>query len=158
VHLRGGDVAGAAACGAAGHGQLSKAQTIERAPEPRKTALLMATRLINPARRASNRERLAVLPQMEKAARTLARASKILVEELDRVAEHDANLDVTAALITAQGRVELAQMWGGGMLASVDGLRFVVPVKSINTGTSPKYYGYKPGPAGIRPEPAMSRS
>ncbi|GAA3517806.1 hypothetical protein FHR32_007197 [Streptosporangium album] len=50
-----------------------------------------------------------------------------------------------AALITAQGRIELAQRWGGGMLASVDGLRFVVPVKSINTGPSPKYYGYKRG-------------
>lgn len=50
-----------------------------------------------------------------------------------------------AALITAQSRIELAQMWGGGLLASVDGLRFVVPVKSINTGPSPKYYGYKRG-------------
>ncbi len=50
-----------------------------------------------------------------------------------------------AALIGAQSRIELAQMWGGGLLASVDGLRFVVPVKSINTGPSPKYYGYKRG-------------
>jgi TnpA family transposase len=50
-----------------------------------------------------------------------------------------------AALIAAPGRIELAQMWGGGMLASVDGLRFVVPVKSINTGPSPKSYGYKRG-------------
>ncbi len=50
-----------------------------------------------------------------------------------------------AALITARSRIELAQMWGGGLLASVDGLRFVVPVTSINTGPSPKYYGYKRG-------------
>jgi TnpA family transposase len=50
-----------------------------------------------------------------------------------------------AALITTQSRIELAQMWGGGLLASVDGLRFIVPVKSINTGPSPKYYGYKRG-------------
>ncbi|MGW9596840.1 Tn3 family transposase [Streptomyces chartreusis] len=50
-----------------------------------------------------------------------------------------------AALIGAQGRIELAQRWGGWMLGSVDGLRFVVPVKSINTGPSPKYYGYKQG-------------
>lgn len=64
------------------YGQLSKAQTIERAPEPRRTALLtavvrqleaqavddalglfvvlMANRLISPARRASERERLVV--------------------------------------------------------------------------------------------------
>jgi TnpA family transposase len=36
-------------------------------------------------------------------------------------------------------------MWGGGLLASVDGLRFVVPVRSINTAPSPKYHGYKRG-------------
>nr|WP_206307608.1 hypothetical protein [Streptomyces sp. H23] len=88
------------------------------APEPRRTALLtavvcqleaqavddalglfavlMANRLISPARRASERERLAMLPQLEKAARILAKASKILTQELDRVAEHDADLDVAA--------------------------------------------------------------
>ncbi|MFI1255275.1 hypothetical protein ACH4U6_15980 [Streptomyces netropsis] len=55
--------------------------------------LLMATRLILPTRRASDKERFAVLPQLEKAARTPTRASKILVEELDRVAEHDADLE-----------------------------------------------------------------
>ena len=35
--------------------------------------------------------------------------------------------------------------FGGGLLASVDGLRFVVPVKSTDTGPSPKYYSYKRG-------------
>lgn len=59
-------------------------------------AVLMANRLISPARRASDRERLAMLPQLEKAARVLAKASKILTEELDLVAEHDADLDVAA--------------------------------------------------------------
>ncbi|GGY90521.1 hypothetical protein GCM10010327_21550 [Streptomyces nitrosporeus] len=52
-----------------------------------------------------------------------------------------------AALITAQSRIGLAQIWGGGLLASADGLRFVVPVKSVNAAPSPKYYGYKRGPA-----------
>ena len=33
----------------------------------------------------------------------------------------------------------------GGLLASVDGLRFVVPVRTINAGPSPKYFGYKRG-------------
>jgi hypothetical protein len=37
-----------------------------------------------------------------------------------------------ALLIEAQSRVELAQLWGGGLLASVDGLRFVVPSRTIN--------------------------
>ncbi|MDX3613140.1 hypothetical protein OG858_03140 [Streptomyces europaeiscabiei] len=59
-------------------------------------AVLMANRLISPARRASQRERLAMLPQLEKAARILAKASKILTQELDLVAEHDADLDVAA--------------------------------------------------------------
>ena len=34
-----------------------------------------------------------------------------------------------------------ARAWGGGLLASVDGLRFVVPVRTINAGPSPKYFG-----------------
>jgi hypothetical protein len=42
-----------------------------------------------------------------------------------------------AALIGTQSLVELAQMWGGGLLASVADLRFVVPVKSINTDPRP---------------------
>nr|BEK69259.1 hypothetical protein KPHV_64860 [Kitasatospora purpeofusca] len=50
-----------------------------------------------------------------------------------------------AALIAAQARVPLAQSWGGGLLASVDGLRFVVPKRSINSAPSPKYFGQKRG-------------
>jgi len=41
--------------------------------------------------------------------------------------------------------VPIAQAWGGGLLASVDGLRFVVPVRTLNAGPSPKYFGYKRG-------------
>nr|WP_241911333.1 Tn3 family transposase [Streptomyces sp. DH-12] len=37
-----------------------------------------------------------MLPQLEKTARILAKASKILTQELDPVAEHDADLDVAA--------------------------------------------------------------
>nr|WP_055625793.1 DUF4158 domain-containing protein [Streptomyces hirsutus] len=51
-------------------------------------------RLISPARRASDRQRLAMLPQLEKAARILAKASKILTAELDLVAEAEADLAV----------------------------------------------------------------
>ncbi|MFB4284280.1 Tn3 family transposase [Nonomuraea sp. MTCD27] len=50
-----------------------------------------------------------------------------------------------AILVEHQGRVPIVAAWGGGLLASVDGLRFVVPVKTINAGPSPKYYGYKRG-------------
>ncbi|NQU36573.1 MAG: Tn3 family transposase, partial [Actinobacteria bacterium] len=50
-----------------------------------------------------------------------------------------------AVLIAAQAQVPIAKLWGGGLLASVDGLRFVVPVRSLNAGPSPKYFGYKRG-------------
>ena len=44
-------------------------------------------------------------------------------------------------LIAAQAGVPIAQSWGGGLLASVDGLRFVVPVQSITTAPNSKYFG-----------------
>jgi TnpA family transposase len=44
-----------------------------------------------------------------------------------------------AALIEARARVPIVQYWGKGLLASVDGLRFVVPVRTINAAPSPKY-------------------
>lgn len=50
-----------------------------------------------------------------------------------------------ALLVDAQAQVPIAQLWGGGLLASVDGLRFVVPVRTLNAGPSPKYFGRKPG-------------
>jgi deazaflavin-dependent oxidoreductase (nitroreductase family) len=42
-----------------------------------------------------------------------------------------------ARLIEAQAGIEIAQLWGGGLLASTDGLRFVVPVRTINAAPSP---------------------
>lgn len=46
-----------------------------------------------------------------------------------------------ALLIEAQAGVPIAQSWGGGLLASVDGLRFVVPVRTVNAAPNPKYFG-----------------
>jgi TnpA family transposase len=46
-----------------------------------------------------------------------------------------------ACLVQAQREIPLAQSWGGGYVASVDGIRFVVPVRSVNTGPSPHYFG-----------------
>jgi TnpA family transposase len=46
-----------------------------------------------------------------------------------------------AILVAAQSRVELARAWGGGDVASADGLRFIVPVHTINAGPNPKYFG-----------------
>lgn len=48
-------------------------------------------------------------------------------------------------LVEAQSRIPLARKWGGGEVASADGLRFVVPVRTINAGPNPKYFGRKRG-------------
>lgn len=50
-----------------------------------------------------------------------------------------------ARLIAAQARVPIVALWGGGLLASVDGLRFIVPKRTINAGPSPRYYHFKRG-------------
>jgi TnpA family transposase len=46
-----------------------------------------------------------------------------------------------ARLVAAQSRIALAQAWGGGEVASADGLRFVVPVRTVHAGPNPKYFG-----------------
>ncbi|CAL9644983.1 hypothetical protein SUDANB178_06416 [Streptomyces sp. enrichment culture] len=96
----------------------SKAPLLKRAPEPKRTAMLtavmrhleakaideapdlfqvlVATRLLNTAKRKTEKERLSMLPQLEKASRVLARAAKVLFEELELVEEHGADLDVAA--------------------------------------------------------------
>ncbi|GAA1587659.1 hypothetical protein GCM10009678_82590 [Actinomadura kijaniata] len=50
-----------------------------------------------------------------------------------------------AALITAQQSIELASVWGGGLVASIDGMRFVVPVPSVYARPNPKYFGRRGG-------------
>lgn len=48
-------------------------------------------------------------------------------------------------LLEAQVRVPIVQHRGKGLLASVDGLRFVLPVRTINAAPSPKYFAKKKG-------------
>jgi TnpA family transposase len=45
-----------------------------------------------------------------------------------------------ARLVDAQARIPLAQVFGGGEVASADGLRFVVPVRTLNAGPNPRYF------------------
>jgi hypothetical protein len=93
----------------------SKAPLLERASEPKRTAMLtavmrhleakaidetldlfqvlMAARLLNTAKRKTEKERLSTLPLAEKASRLIARAWTVLVEELELVEEHGADLD-----------------------------------------------------------------
>ena len=46
-----------------------------------------------------------------------------------------------ATLVDMQSAIALAQAWGGGEVASADGLRFVVPIRTLNAGPNRKYYG-----------------
>lgn len=48
-------------------------------------------------------------------------------------------------LVSAQNSLSLAHAWGGGDVASADGIRFVVPVKTLHSGYNPKYFGVGKG-------------
>ncbi|MEU6651974.1 Tn3 family transposase [Streptomyces sp. NPDC046900] len=50
-----------------------------------------------------------------------------------------------ATLIEHQASIGLACAWGGGLVASVDGMRFVVPVPSVYARPNPKYFGRRGG-------------
>ena len=67
---------------------------------------------------------------------------------LDRLSWADQNYvrdeTLTAAnarLVSAQNKIPLAHAWGGGDIASADGMRFVVPVRTVHAGANPKYFG-----------------
>lgn len=83
------------------------------------------TPVVNPAIEALTRSRLVHVDQYYLGADTITAAN--------------------TALIAAQAKVPIVRYWGDGLLASVDGLRFVVPVRTINAVTSPKYFGFKRG-------------
>jgi TnpA family transposase len=46
-----------------------------------------------------------------------------------------------ARLVDYHMRLPLVQSWGGGELASADGLRFITPIRTLNSGPNPKYFG-----------------
>ena len=52
----------------------------------------------------------------------------------------DTLIAANAMLVAAQNRIALARTWGGGDVASADGMRFVVPVRSLHAGPNPKYF------------------
>ncbi|MEU0484848.1 DUF4158 domain-containing protein [Streptosporangium sp. NPDC006013] len=128
------------------YGAGSKAPLLARLNEPRRTAtlvavtrsleaeaiddaldlfaLLMATRLISPARRKASGDRLAMLPKLEKASKLLSKASRVLVEQLDLVAEADADLDPAAlwAAVTDQAGATKEQV-----LAALESVEELVP-------------------------------
>ncbi|MBV8956855.1 MAG: transposase, partial [Solirubrobacterales bacterium] len=48
-------------------------------------------------------------------------------------------------LVNFQDAIPLAKHWGGGDVATADGLRFVVPVRTINAAPNPKYFDVRRG-------------
>ena len=83
------------------------------------------TPVVNPNNPALTYDRLTWVQQNYIRAETLSRANAMLVD--------------------AQTKLTLAQAWGGGEVASADGLRFVVPVRTINAGYNSKYFGVGKG-------------
>jgi TnpA family transposase len=53
----------------------------------------------------------------------------------------DTHSAANARLVDAQASIGVARLWGGGLVASADGLRFVVPVQTVNALPSPRYFG-----------------
>jgi TnpA family transposase len=53
----------------------------------------------------------------------------------------DTQTAASATLVAAQSRLAVAKLWGGGEVASADGMRFVVPVRTVHAGPNPKYFG-----------------
>jgi hypothetical protein len=39
-----------------------------------------------------------------------------------------------AKLVSAQNRIAPAHVWGGGEVASADGMRFIVPIRTVHAG------------------------
>jgi TnpA family transposase len=50
-----------------------------------------------------------------------------------------------ARLVDAQSKIDLIRCWGNGEVASVDGLRFVVPIHTIKAGPGRKYFANECG-------------
>ena len=69
---------------------------------------------------ALTRERLSWVQQNYLCAETLSRAN--------------------AMLVNVHAQLPLAKTWGRGEVVSADGLRFVVPVRSLNCGPKPSLF------------------
>ncbi len=52
----------------------------------------------------------------------------------------DTLIRANARLVDYQSTLPLAKLWGGGDVASADGMRFVTPSKTIHAGPNPKYF------------------
>jgi TnpA family transposase len=70
---------------------------------------------------------------------------RLHVAALTAVPDPSSLVDLRHRVAAMLPRIELAQLWGGGLVASVDGLRFVVPARTHHARPNPKYFGRKKG-------------
>jgi TnpA family transposase len=54
-------------------------------------------------------------------------------------------VSANARLVDYQVTLTLAKKWGGGEVASADGMRFVAPIRTVNAGPNRKYFGSRRG-------------
>jgi TnpA family transposase len=50
-----------------------------------------------------------------------------------------------APLVACQAGLRLAQCWGGGLVAAVDGMLFVVPIPAVFARPNRKFFGARRG-------------
>jgi TnpA family transposase len=78
-----------------------------------------------------------------------SRASALERSRLSHVFQNYVRPETLAAanapLVARQAGLPLAQAWGGGLVAAVDGMRFVVPVPAAFARPNRKYFGSKRG-------------
>lgn len=54
-------------------------------------------------------------------------------------------IEANARLVDYQSAMPLANKWGGGEVASADGMRFVTPIRTLHAGPNRKYFGSSRG-------------
>jgi len=82
-------------------------------------------------------------PLIDEATPTLSRGRLLWVQQ--NYIRAETLTRANARLVEAQTQIELAQQWGGGEVASADGLRFVVPMRTLHAGPNRKYFNAERG-------------
>ena len=75
----------------------------------------------------------------------LALAADRLIHVQQNYIRPETIAQANARLVEYHRSIPLSALWGSGEVASADGLRFVVPVRTINAGPSSKYFGVERG-------------
>lgn len=99
---------------------------------------------------------IGLIPVINPGHKALTRALLVHVDQFYLRA--DTIAAVNAALIAAQSEVPIVQYWGDGLLASVDGLRFAIPVRTVNAAPGPSASDSSAASPGSTPSTTRSRA